>query len=116
MIVSYDLKRKKTCEDHNPINEARHYQKAQQKYDLSTRQLAEKYGESHQYYKLKLELLELPETVNLSLQNGQITETHCRHICKLLNQECLVKRFETLYNQPQNEAFEFRHLTRWKET
>jgi len=63
----------------------------------STRELAKKYSNNHMYYQRKLELLELPETVNTCLQNGKINETHCRHICKLLNRDKLQKKFEELF-------------------
>jgi len=54
------------------------------KEEYSTRNLANKYGKSHMYYQRKLDLLELPESVTLGLQSKEeITEKHCRHICKL---------------------------------
>lgn len=92
----------KERENYNPIDESRHYKKAQDDYKLSTRQLSEKYGESHMYYQRKLDLLELPETVTSMLQSNKIEETHCIYICKLLNRKDLIKRFEALYNQPQD--------------
>lgn len=47
--------------------------------------------------------MELPETVTSMLQSNKLSETHCIHICKLLNKKELIKRFETLYDHPQNK-------------
>jgi ParB family chromosome partitioning protein len=88
----------KERENHNPIDEARHYKKAQEDYDLSTRKLAEKYGDSREYYRIKLSLLDLPDDVTTQVVNGQLSETHCRHICKLLNKDKLQKKFVELYH------------------
>ena len=70
----------KEREDHNPIDEARHYRKAKDEYKLTTRDLLEKYGgEHHSFYARKLNLLELPLEIQekLSHQCDKITETHC---------------------------------------
>jgi len=100
----------KERDDLNPIEEATHYHIAQKKYKLSSRQMAEKYGkdgkgESYKYYQRKLILLELPKEVQnqVGTSMSQISETHCIHICKLLNRKDLIKRFEALFNQPQDK-------------
>ena len=45
----------------------------------------------------------MPVEVTTQVVNNQISETHCRHICKLINRKDLIKRFETLYNQLQDK-------------
>ena len=44
------------------------------------------------YYDRKLKLLELPKEISDKLVTPglQITEKHCRHICKLLNKDKLL--------------------------
>lgn len=88
-------------ENHNPIDEARHYKIAQDRYGYSTRDLLEKYGgDHHSFYARKLNLLDLPLEIQdkLSHQCDKITETHCIHICKLVNKKELIKRFEELFD------------------
>lgn len=56
----------------------------------------------------KIDLLDLPNSVTTSLQSGKISEYHALSICKLINKKELQKRFETLYNTPQNDVAEIR--------
>ena len=44
-----------------------------------------------------MQLLELPDEVLTQVSSNQIYETHCRHICKLLNKAKLQKKFEKLF-------------------
>jgi len=44
----------------------------------------------------KLNLLDLPNEVVTRVTTNEITEGHCRHICKLVNKEKLRKKFESL--------------------
>jgi len=63
----------------------------QDKYGYTLQRLADVYGdkekESYRYYAYKLDLLKLPSEIQNQLLNARskINETHCRHICKLLN-------------------------------
>lgn len=49
-------------------------------FGLSTRGLAEKYGDSREYYRIKLSLLDLPDEVTTQVVNGQLSESHCLYI------------------------------------
>ena len=75
---------------------AKHYKHMKEKYDYTVRNLSERYGMGKSYYHQKLELLELPEKIinQLSARADSLTETHCRHICKLVNEEKLKKNKE----------------------
>jgi len=73
---------------------AKHYKHMKDKYDYTVRNLSERYGEGDAYYKYKLQLLELPDKVVTQVTSNQISETHCRHICKLVNEEKLKKNKE----------------------
>ncbi len=83
-------------EGYNPVDEAQHYKKAQTDFGYSTRELAQQYGNSYKYYQYKLKLLTLPKEITNQLGNpgSQLTEKHCRHICKLINQKNLIKKSE----------------------
>jgi len=71
----------------------------QDKYKYSTRVLAKKYAGEFSYYARKLQLLELPNEIQkvLGRPNTNLTQEHCRHICKLLNKDKLQKKFEKLF-------------------
>jgi len=73
---------------------AKHYRHMKEKYKYSTRDLSKKYGEGETYYKYKLYLLDLPSEIVTRVTNNELTETHCRHICKLINEEKLKKNKE----------------------
>ena len=96
----------KEREDDNPIDEARHYKHMQDKYGkkaYSTRKLAIKYGMVHNYYVRKLNLLELPEQVVHQCTTNKLSETHCIHICKLLNKVKLQRWFEKVWERIQKD-------------
>ena len=86
-------------ENLNPIDEARHYRKAQEEFGYSTRKMAELYGRAKDFYRRKLLLLSLPTTIKnqLAQRCANFTENHCVQICKIFHIDQLEKKFVELY-------------------
>ncbi len=72
-------------EDLTPIEEARAYRHLMEALDLSQQELAEKVGKKRSTIANSLRLLNLPQDVQDSLNEGKITAGHARAILAVLN-------------------------------
>jgi ParB family transcriptional regulator, chromosome partitioning protein len=65
-------------ENLNPIETARAFQRLQEEFRMTQREIAVKLGKSREVVANTMRLLDLPEYVRLALQEGKLSESHAR--------------------------------------
>lgn len=65
-------------ENLNPIETARAFQRLQEEFRMTQREIAAKLGKSREVVANAVRLLDLPEYIQLALQNGEISESSAR--------------------------------------
>ena len=72
-------------EDLNPIERARAFKKLQEEFGLTHEEVAKKVGRSREAVTNVMRLLNLPETIQKSLERNKISEGHARAIAGIKN-------------------------------
>lgn len=87
IIRSVDLEREKLelavieniqREDLNPIETARAFQRLQEEFRMTQREIAAKLGKSRETVANTVRLLDLPEYIQVAVQKGELSESHAR--------------------------------------
>lgn len=65
-------------ENLNPIETARAFQRLQEEFRMTQREIAAKLGKSREVVANSVRLLDLPEYIQLALQSGEVSESHAR--------------------------------------
>jgi ParB family chromosome partitioning protein len=71
--------------DLNAVERARAFKRLQEEFDLTHEEIAKKVGKSREYVSNTLRLINLPESIQQSLQQGRISEGHARTIAGIKN-------------------------------
>ncbi|MEK7068040.1 MAG: ParB/RepB/Spo0J family partition protein [Patescibacteria group bacterium] len=80
--------------DLNALERARAFKKLQEEFDLTHEDIGKKVGKSREFVSNTMRLLNLPETVQRSLQQGRISEGHARAIVGVKNPAAQKALFE----------------------
>ncbi len=82
--------------DLNAIERAAAFKKLQEEFDLTHEEIAQKMGRSRESVTNTLRLLNLPESIQLALKQGRISEGHARSIAGIKNQAAQMALFEEI--------------------
>lgn len=83
-------------EDLNPIERARAFQRLQEEFRLTQREIAAKLGKSRETVANTVRLLDLPLYIQEVLEKGQITESHGRFLLQIGDPAAQKKLFEDI--------------------
>ena len=95
-------------EDLNPIEEAKAYRKLMERNNLSQDSLAKKIGKKRSTVANSMRLLKLPEDMQISIVNGELSSGHARSILSVINPADQ----RILYNRILNEHLSVREAER----
>lgn len=83
-------------EDLSPIERARAFQRLQEEFRLTQREIAAKLGKSREAVANAVRLLDLPEYIQDALENGKISESHGRFLLAIGDQSAQKKLFDDI--------------------
>lgn len=83
-------------EDLNPIEKARAFQRLQEEFRMTQREIAAKLGKSRETIANTVRLLDLPMYIQEALEKGSISESHGRFILAINDQAAQKKLFEDI--------------------
>lgn len=86
-------------EDLNPVERARAFQRLQEEFRLTQREIAAKLGKSRETVANTVRLLDLPMYVQEALEKAQITESHGRFLLQINDPAAQKKLFEDIVAQ-----------------
>lgn len=88
--------------DLSALEEAAAYQKLANDFQLTQQEIAERVGKSRTTITNTLRLLELPDKIQKSLNNNEITEGHARALLGLSNAEDMIQNLEVILSRNLN--------------
>ncbi|MEK7507951.1 MAG: ParB/RepB/Spo0J family partition protein, partial [Patescibacteria group bacterium] len=80
----------------NPIEAARAFQRLQEEFHLTQREIASKLGKSRETVANSVRLLDLPPYIQEALEKGQITESHGRFLLAIENPGAQKRLFDDI--------------------
>ena len=83
-------------EDLNPIEAARAFSKLQDEYGMTQREIASRLGKSREVIANSMRLLSLPSYIQVSVEEGKISESQARLLLSISNLDNQSKLFEDL--------------------
>ena len=88
--------------DLSALEEAAAYQKLANDFQLTQQEIADRVGKSRTTITNTLRLLELPDKIQKSLNNNEITEGHARALLGLSNAEDMIQNLEVILSRNLN--------------
>ena len=88
--------------DLSALEEAAAYQKLANDFQLTQQEIADRVGKSRTTITNTLRLLELPDKIQKSLDNNEITEGHARALLGLSNAEDMIQNLEVILSRNLN--------------
>jgi len=86
-------------EELNPVERARAFQRLQEEFRLTQREIAAKLGKSRETVANTVRLLDLPMYIQEALEKGQITESHGRFLLQIGEPAAQKKLFDDILSQ-----------------
>ncbi len=86
-------------EELNPVERARAFQRLQEEFRLTQREIAAKLGKSRETVANTVRLLDLPMYLQEALERGQITESHGRFLLQIGDPAAQKKLFDDIISQ-----------------